>query len=165
MKQMCVCVLMLTHCTITRFGFRARQIDGIEYGLFSIYAPLGQTTLRVGRVSVQCIGVSQVRVILCVSVCVVWDDDERQGEGETRCRLIACSYRKAPMGPPGLMSPSDGRITINSTIYLFNIHTAEGACDVQFSDQKVYISTPPSPEVENFKLKITTPSGIEPRTC
>ena len=35
-----------------RFGFRPRRIDGIECGLFSNQAPLGQTTLRVGRVSV-----------------------------------------------------------------------------------------------------------------
>ena len=59
----------------------------------------------------------------------MWDDDddydERKGEGETQCQLIACSSRKAPRGPPGLMSPSDGRITINSTICLINIHTAE----------------------------------------
>ena len=64
---------------------------------------------------------------VCVTVCVVWDeDDERKGEGETRCRLIACSSRKAPRGPPGLTSPSDRRIAINSTICLLNIHTAEG---------------------------------------
>ena len=31
-----------------------RWIDGVECGLFSNHAPLGQTTLRVGRVSVQC---------------------------------------------------------------------------------------------------------------
>ena len=63
--------------------------------------------------------------------CVVWDDDddddddEKKGEGETQCRPIACSSRKAPRGPPGLTSPSDGRIAINSTICLHNIHTAE----------------------------------------
>ena len=28
------------------------------------------------------------------------------------------------------------------------------ACDIQSSDQKVYISTPPSPEIENFQMKI-----------
>ena len=49
-----VCVLMPTHCTITCFGFHARQIDGIECGLFSNHALLGQTTLRVRRVSVYC---------------------------------------------------------------------------------------------------------------
>ena len=63
---------------------------------------------------------------VCVTVCVVWDDDERKGEGETRCQLIACSSRKALKGPPGLTSPSDGRIAINSTICLLNLHTAEG---------------------------------------
>ena len=75
----------------------------------------------------------EVRVTVSVTVsvvlfpyCVVWDDDERKGEGETQCRLIACSYRKAPRGPPGLTSPSVGRIAINSTICLLNIHTAEG---------------------------------------
>ena len=44
----CVFVAMSTHCTITRFGFRARRIDGVECGLFSNHAPLGRTTLRVG---------------------------------------------------------------------------------------------------------------------
>ena len=34
-------VPMPTHYTITCFGFRARQIVGIECGLFSIHAPLG----------------------------------------------------------------------------------------------------------------------------
>ena len=33
----------------------------------------------------------EVRVTVCVTVCVVRDDDERKGEGDTRCRLIACS--------------------------------------------------------------------------
>ena len=69
-----------------------------------------------------------VCVIVCVVLCVVWDDDEMKGEGETRCRLIACSSRKAQRGLPGLTSPSDGQIAINSrpTICLLNIHTAEG---------------------------------------
>ena len=71
----------------------------------------------------------EVRVTVSVTVycyCVVLYDDERKGEGKTRCRLIACSSRKGPRGPPGLTSTSDGRIAINSTICLFNIHTAEG---------------------------------------
>ena len=68
----------------------------------------------------------EVEMIVSVTVCVVWDDDERKGEDETRCRLIACSSRKAPRGPPGLTSPSDGRIAISSIICLLNIHTAEG---------------------------------------
>ena len=48
----CVCVPMPTHCTITHLGFLTRSIDGVECGLFSIHAPLGQTTLHGGRVSV-----------------------------------------------------------------------------------------------------------------
>ena len=32
-------------------------------------------------------------------------------------------------------------------------------CDVQSSDWKVYISTTPSPEVENFQIKIYYPAG------
>ena len=32
-------------------------------------------------------------------------------------------------------------------------------CDVQSSDQKVYISTPLSPEVENFQMEIYYPAG------
>ena len=56
--HMCVCVPMPTHCTITCFGFHTRWIDGVKCGLFSNHALLGQTTLRVGRVSVQCTGES-----------------------------------------------------------------------------------------------------------
>ena len=41
---LCVCFPMPTHCTITCFGFRARRMDGVECGLFSIHAPLGQIT-------------------------------------------------------------------------------------------------------------------------
>ena len=51
----------------------------------------------------------------------MWDDDERKGEGETRCQLRAYSSRKAPRRPPGLTTPSDGQITINSIICLLNI--------------------------------------------
>ena len=51
-KVVIVVVPMPTHCTITCFEFHARRIDDVECGLFSINAPLGQTTLRVERVSV-----------------------------------------------------------------------------------------------------------------
>ena len=37
----CVCVPMPTDCTITRFGFHARWIDGVTCCLFSNHAPLG----------------------------------------------------------------------------------------------------------------------------
>ena len=46
------------------------------------------------------------------------------------------------------------------------------ACDVQSCEQKMYISTPPSPEVENFQMKIYYPAGdrtsdllIQRQTC
>ena len=48
--------------------------------------------------------------------------------------------------------------------YIPSQHTYSGRvwnliqeCDIQSSDYKVYISTPPSPEVENFQLKIYYP--------
>ena len=48
-----VCVLQGQPTAILRAsGSAARRIDGVECGLFSTHAPLGQTTLRVGRVSV-----------------------------------------------------------------------------------------------------------------
>ena len=62
----------------------------------------------------------------------MWDDDERKGECETRCWLTACSSRKAPRGPPGLTSPSDGWIAINSAIcllYLFHSKMIPGKCE------------------------------------
>ena len=43
---MCMCVPMPTHCTITRFRFRTRQIDGVKCGLFLNHALLGQATLH-----------------------------------------------------------------------------------------------------------------------
>ena len=56
MTSLEMCVPRPTHCTITCFGFYARWIDGVECDLFSNHAPLGQTTLRVGWVSVYCTG-------------------------------------------------------------------------------------------------------------
>ena len=106
--MVCVCVHVFQcrpNCTIMCLGFCTRWIDGVECGLFFIHAPLGQTKFCVRQ---------------------MWDDGERKGEGETRCWLIACSSWKAPRGPPGLTSPSDGRITINNTICLLNLRTAEG---------------------------------------
>ena len=57
---MCVCVCVVFQCQPTALlltsGSAQGEIDGIECGLFSIHAPLGQTTLHVGRVSVYCTG-------------------------------------------------------------------------------------------------------------
>ena len=54
-----------------RFGFHARWIAGVKCGLFSNHAPLGQTTLCVGRVSVCVQEEVEVRVTVSVTVCVV----------------------------------------------------------------------------------------------
>ena len=59
----------------------------------------------------------EVRVTVSVTVCIVWDDDERMGEGETRCRLVACSSRKAPRGPPGLTDES-----LSTVLYAFSTY-------------------------------------------
>ena len=101
----------------------------------------------------------EVRMAVCVTVCVVLlccvEDYERKGEGEIRCRLIACSSRKASRGLPGYQQ-----------YYMPSQHTYCGRvwnliqdCDVQSNDLKVYISTPPSPEVENIQIKIYYPAG------
>ena len=171
---------MPTRSIITCFRFHSRRIDGVKFGLFLNHAPLGDTTLRVGRVSVQCTAESLVQGnCKCNCLCnVIVLCGMMMREGETRCRPIACSSRKAPRGLPRLTFPSDGRIAINSTICLLNIHTVEGSgiliqdCDVQTSDQKVYISTPPNPEVENFQMKSYYPAGdrtpdmlIQRQTC
>ena len=47
-------------------------------------------------------------------------------KGREKVKPGAGSSRKAPRGPPGLTSPSDGRIAINSILCLLNIYTAEG---------------------------------------
>ena len=96
----------------------------------------------------QCIGESSVRVTVYVSVClvcVVWDDDERKGEGETRCRLFSESSKGAAR-----LNVSIRRTNRYQQYYMPSQHTYCGrvcnliqACDVQSSDQKVYISTPP----------------------
>ena len=48
----CVCVFQCQPTALMHFGFHARWPDGVKCCLFSNHAPLGQTTLRVGRVSV-----------------------------------------------------------------------------------------------------------------
>ena len=100
--------------------------------------------------------------------CVVWDDDERKGESETRCRLIACSSRKAPRGPPMRRT---NRYQQYYSICLLNIHTAEGfgiKSRPMLHNLAIRKCTSPpllAPRLKIFKLKFTTPPGIEPRTC
>ena len=80
-----------------------------------------------------------VCVTVCV-VCVVWDDDERTGEGETRCRLVACSSRKAPRGAARFNVPIR-RTNRYQQYYMPSHRTYCGrvwnliqACDVQSSN-------------------------------
>ena len=44
-------------------------------------------------------------------------------------------------------------------IYCGRVWNLIQACDVQTSEYKMYISTPPSPEVENFQMKIYDLTG------
>ena len=48
---------------------------------------------------------------------------------------------------------------LSQYIYCGRVWNLIQACDVQSSDYKVYISTPPSLEIENFQMKIYYPTG------
>ena len=94
----------------------------------------------------------------------MWDDYERKGEGETRCWLIAFSSQKAPRGSARLNVPVRWTNCYQQYnmpyqhMYCGRVWNLIQACDVQSSDWKVYICTPPSPEVENFQMKIYYPA-------
>ena len=64
-------VPMPTHCTIACFGFRARRIDGVECGLFSIHAPLGRPHYVWGEYMYSVLQEVEVRMTICVTFCVV----------------------------------------------------------------------------------------------
>ena len=70
-KNLCVCVPMPTHCTITHLGFRTRQIDGVECGLFSIHAPLGRPHYAWDEFLYSVLEKVEIRITVCVTVCVV----------------------------------------------------------------------------------------------
>ena len=76
----------------------------------------------------------------CLYSVIVLDDDERKEEGETRCRLIACSSRKSTKGAARLNVPIR-RTNCYQQYYMPSQHTYCGrawnliqACDVQSSD-------------------------------
>ena len=141
----CICAWV---CVCAHLGFWIRQVFGVECGLFSIHAPLGQTTLRVGR---------------------VWDDDDDEKKGKRWNPVLAHSllFSKSTKMPPGLTSPSDRLIAINSNIYAFSTYTVYcgrvwnliQACDVQSS-----------PKVEKFSnenlwpCRGSNPGPTEPET-
>ena len=66
-----MCVPMPTHCTITSFGFHARRIDGVECDLLSNHAPIGQTTYVWDEYLYSVLEEVEVRVTVCVTVCIV----------------------------------------------------------------------------------------------
>ena len=70
-KNMCVCVPMPTHCTITCFGFRTRQIDGVECGLFSNHHRLDRPHYVLGEYLYSVLEKVEVRMTVSVTVCVV----------------------------------------------------------------------------------------------
>ena len=156
---------MPTHCTITCFGFRTRRIDGIECGLFSIHAPLGQR-----RVSVYSTGESWEGDCMCNCFCgviVLWSVRWWWKEGRRWNPVLAHSllFSKSTKGAARLNVPI--RWTNRYQQYYMpcqhtywrRVWNLIQTCDVQSSDYKVYISTPPSSEVENFQLKIYYPGG------
>ncbi|KAJ4432491.1 hypothetical protein ANN_21111 [Periplaneta americana] len=49
------------------------------------------------------------------------DDEDEEGRRGNPVLHVAYSCRIAPRGPPGLTSPSDGRITINKGLLLVDI--------------------------------------------
>ena len=93
----------------------------------------------------------------------MWDDGERKGERETRCRLTACSSRKAPREAARLNVPIrrsnryQQYYMPSQYIYCGRVSDLIQACDVQSTDYKVYISTLSSSEDENFQMKIYYP--------
>ena len=148
---------MPTHCTITRFGFRTRRIDGVKCDLFSNHAPLGQTTLHVYLYSV--VGSLGQDDCMCNCLCSVIVLCGMKMKGREKVKPGAGSQ-------PALLESTKGAAKINGPIRRTNHHQQHympsqhtccrrvwnliQACDVQSSDQKVYISTPPSPEVEKI---------------
>ena len=153
--------------------------QGIERGLFFIHAPLGQTTLRVGQVSACCTGGDCMWKCFC-SVIVLWSVRWWWKEGRRWNPLPAHSllFSKSTKGAARLNVPIR-RTNLYQQYYMPSQHIYCGrvwnliqVCDVQSSDQKVYISTSPSPKVENFQKKIhylagdRTPDPLNQRqTC
>ena len=92
---------------------------------------------------------------MCSVNCVVWDDGERKGEGETRCRLILL-FSKSTKGAARLNVPIR-HTNRYQQYYMSSRHTYCGRvwnliqdCDVQDVQ---------SPEVENVQMKIYYPAG------
>ena len=77
---------------------------------------------------------------------------------KTRCRLIACSSRKALRGPPGLTSPSDGQtlpITFAHQKQLFLLSTqAQASTDQPLCFKSLIMATYQSVVNINIIMKV-----------
>ena len=124
--------------------FHTRQIDGIECGLFSIHAPLGQTTLRVGWVSVQCTGGSWGSDdCMCNCLCSVIVLCEMMMNGREKVKpgaTLSLLFSKSTKGATRLNVPIRWTNRYQQ-YYMPSQHTYCGrvwnliqACDVQSSD-------------------------------
>ena len=65
-----VCFPMPIHCTITCFRFRARQIDGVECGLFQFMHCLGRSYYMWDEYLYSVLEEVEVRMTVSVTVCV-----------------------------------------------------------------------------------------------
>ena len=111
----------------------------------------------------------EVRMTVCVTVCVVllccvgwWWKEGRRWNPVLAHSLL---FSKSTKGAARLNVPIR-RTNHYQKYYRPSQHTYCGRvwnliqkCDVESSNQKVYISTPPRPEVENFQMKIYYPAG------
>ena len=170
--DMCVCVFQ---CQPTALLHASGSTQGGFMALGMVYF---QTTHCLGRphymwdeylYSVQV--KVEVRVTVSVTVCVVllccvgwwwWKEGRRWNPVPAHSLLFSKSTKGAARLNPHPMDES-----LSTVLYAFSTYIGYcrrvwnlmQACDAQSSDQKVYISTPPSPEAENFQMKIYYPAG------
>ena len=74
------------------------------------------TTLA-GHITEWCVSLS-VYVLYCSVICQLWCEESWK---ENPMSVLAFSYWKASRGPQGLMSPSNGQITINGSFLIMRI--------------------------------------------
>ena len=111
----------------------------------------------------------EVRMTVSVTVCVVllccvgwwWKEGRRRNTVPAHSLLFSKSTKVAAR-----LNVPIRRTNRYQQYYMPSQHTYCGwvwnliqDCDAQSSNYKVYISTPPSPEVENFQIKIYYTAG------
>ena len=103
----------------------------------------------------------------------MWDDNDDEMKGRRRNPVLAhiLLFLKSIMGAARLNVPIQltnlyqQYCMPSQHTYCRRVWNLIQACDVQSSDYKVYISIPPSPEVENFQIKIYYPTGDRTPAC